>query len=453
MLAAPTLIALLLAPGQRAHDEPASAPRGLELLYTKAYQGFGLTADEYDRLWTVWPAALREEARAASPAARRALADARYGLPSDPARGADVPVGFAETAPGRWTLNCLACHGGDVDGRYVPGLGNSRFAFQTFVRDVLWLRREDKTAFTEQDEGMAVATLNTSDGTTAAQVFSAVFLAFRDTTLERLPEPDEELLASLVQHDLDAPPLWNVAAKSRLYCDGYVAKDHRVVMQFALALENDGATIRGFDDDFRHVMAWIESLQPPEWPVARGGALDTRLAARGEEVFARTCARCHGTYGPGGRYPELRVELDEVGTDPLRSTGLPRRFKERLAASWIARAGQVDVDLDAEGYLAPSLRGVWATAPYLHNGAVPTLRQVLRPDERPRAWRRARGYDYADVGLVVEAAEQAPRSSRADERRRWFDASLPGKSIGGHEYGRRLSEDELAAVLEYLKRL
>jgi cytochrome c553 len=434
------------APGATVGD-PA---RGLELLYTKAYQGFCVTADELARLWTVWPRELRAEADAADPAGRRALTLRRYGLPVDPRRATDVPVAFAETAPGRWTLSCLACHGGDVRGEYVPGLGNSRFAFQTFVRDVLWLRRKDETPFTEQDEGMAVATLNASDGTTNAQVFSAVLLAFRGPDLERREQPDEDLLRSVQEHDLDAPPLWNVRHKARLYCDGYVAKDPRVVMQFALGLENDGATIRGFEEDFVHIHAWIESLEAPRWPFE----LDADLAARGAEVFAASCARCHGTYGAAPSYPEKRVPQSDVGTDPKRLTGLPRAFKERLAASWLTRFGAVDVDLDADGYVAPPLHGLWASAPYFHNGSVPTLWHVLHPDARPAAWRRdALDYDAERVGLVFEARAEVAVGLRADERRRWFDTRHAGKSAAGHTYPAALSDDEKRALLEYLKTL
>lgn len=460
MLALLLLAAQSIAPNAAPNAAPDATPdaaRGLALLYGQAYQGFGVTADEFARLWTVWPNDLRRDAAARDAEGRRALTLERYGLPLDPARASRVPVAFAEAAPGEWTLSCLACHGGDVRGEYVPGLGNARFAFQTFVRDVLWLRRKDETPFSEQDEGMALATLNASDGTTNAQVFSAVFLSFRDRDMERLPRPDEALLAEIREHDLDAPPLWNVRHKRRLYCDGYVAKDSRVIMQFALGLENDGATVRGFEDDFRHVLAWIESLTPPRWPFA----VDDELAARGAEVFGAACARCHGTYGDAPTYPERKVPHAEVGTDAVRLSGLSPLFKSRLAESWLGRYGRVSVDAigDAEegeerGYVAPPLHGLWASAPYFHNGAVPTLWHVLHPAARPPAWRRsAHGYDDQRVGLLVEERAAVPDLSYADQRRRWFDTTYPGKSAAGHDFPAQLDERERRALLEYLKTL
>ena len=362
-------------------------------------------------------------------------------------------MAFAADGSGSWTLSCLACHGGDVRGEYVEGLGNSRFAFQTLVRDVLWLRRKDDVPFTEQEEGMAMAKLNASDGTTNAQVFSSILLALRDDDLERVAEPDRRLVEGVLEHDLDAPPLWNVRHKSRLYCDGYVAKDPRVIMQFALALENDGETVRGFENDFVDVLAWIESLEAPKWPYA----IDEPLAAEGAEVFARSCAGCHGTYGPDGieSYPERRIPIADVGTDDVRLRGLPRAFKEKLGASWFGRSGQVDVDADVDGYVAPPLEGIWASAPYLHNGSVPTLWHLLHNDSRPAAWKRrsAEGYDPVRVGLLVDEADEPPELKRADERRRWFDTTYTGKSAAGHDYPSLLDEHERRALLEYLKTL
>jgi cytochrome c peroxidase len=109
----------------------------------------------------------------------------------------------------------------------------------------------------------------------------------------------------------------------------------------------------------------------------------------------------------------------------------------------------------AQGYVAPPLDGVWATAPYFHNGSVPTLWHVLHPAERPVAWRRSpTGYDAARMGLEVEARDAPPDGTLAPaERRTWFDTRKPGKSAAGHDFPDALSEPAKAAVLEYLKTL
>ncbi|MEM9380711.1 MAG: cytochrome c [Planctomycetota bacterium] len=447
--------ALLAAASAEAGDRQVASDRGLAFLHDVALQGFGLDEDQFDALWTVWPEPLRQEAADAAPGARRALALDRYGLVVDPDRTradgtpSDVPAAFAEGAPGRWTLSCLACHSGTIDGRFVHGLGNNRLALQTLMSDLARLKTERGLGLTEQEKGMVFVPLGGSDGTTNAQVFSVVLASFRDPDLERTSGMRPML--GVVHHDLDAPPLWNVRRKSRLYLDGYVEKDPRVVMQFTLGLATEGATVRGWEPGFEDVLAWIESLEPPTWP----GAIDDALAAEGRVAFEAHCAECHGTYGEERTYPERRIPLDVLGTDPVRARGVPRSFRAWMAKSWLTRGGEVAVDLDPEGYVAPPLDGIWATAPYLHNGSVPTLWHLLRPAQRPRIWRRERRakYDADRVGLPFQTAEEPPETDDAAARRRWFDASKRGKSSAGHEFPERLDERQKRAVLEYLKTL
>ncbi|MEM1451159.1 MAG: cytochrome c [Planctomycetota bacterium] len=449
--------ALLAAAGVGGDDAPAAPERGLALLNHVALQGFGLDEEQFDALWTVWPEPLRSLAAAdgTSAADRRAMALDRYGLAMDPERTrpdgspSNVPAAFAEGAPGRWTLSCLACHSSAIDGRFVHGLGNNRFAFQTLVSDLARLKTQRGLGLTEQEKGMVFVPLGGSDGTTNAQTFSVLLSSFRDADLERTPGMRPMLGA--IHHDLDAPPLWNVRRKQRLYLDGYVAKDPRVIMQFTLGIETDGATIRGWESDFEDVLAWIESLESPRWT----GEIDQALAREGRVAFEAHCAECHGTYGDERTYPERRVPVDLLGTDPVRARGIPGSFREWMAKSWLTRGGAVDVDLDPAGYVAPPLDGVWASAPYLHNGSVPTLWHLLRPSERPAVWRHDRDarYDLERVGLTFETAAAPPEGVEAAARRRWFDASRRGKSAAGHDFPDRLDEEEKRAVLEYLKTL
>ena len=114
--------------------------------------------------------------------------------------------------------------------------------------------------------------------------------------------------------------------------------------------------------------------------------------------------------------------------------------------------------VDTRGFTATktgALDGIWASAPYFHNGSVPTLWHVLHPDQRPRVWKRTEdGYDQQRVGLEVEELDAVPRAVRQPaHRRRYFDTTLPGKNPGGHMFPEQLTEDEKQAVLEYLKSL
>src|SRR5262249_51704561 len=138
------------------------------------------------------------------------------------------------------------------------------------------------------------------------------------------------------------------------------------------------------------VQAFFKSLEPPKYPFA----IDSAKAARGEAVFKGTCARCHGTYGPNGEYPNKIVALDVIGTDPARSMGLSDRLVAHYNKTWLGAL--VPVDTKRAGYQAPPLDGIWATAPYLHNGSVPTLHAVLSSSSRPARFTRPRSTDFAD---------------------------------------------------------
>jgi mono/diheme cytochrome c family protein len=255
----------------------------------------------------------------------------------------------------------------------------------------------------------------------------------------------------MTHHDCDAPAWWHMKRKTHIYIDGFAPKGHRALMQFLLIPVNGPAQFQAWEDDYRAVLGWIESLEPPPFP----WPIDRSLAADGEIAFRRVCADCHGTYGPAGRYPEKMVELSLVGTDSVRHRALGVDGRRVYSESWFVGETSQPTLVEPAGYVAPPLDGVWATAPYLHNGSVPTLWHLLHPDARPRVWKRtADGYDQQRVGLEVTAFDRFPDGVRsASERRRIFDTRMFGKASIGHSFPDELSEAEKRAVLEYLKTL
>jgi len=199
-------------------------------------------------------------------------------------------------------------------------------------------------------------------------------------------------------------------------------------------------------------------LQAPKWPADILGPIDQTKATAGEKIFNDTCRGCHENH---------LYALTEVGTDPQRANsfgqpvagGVPfpgaiKPILDGLKArafsdDGISRADQVTWDANpvtwrATGqYLARPLTGVWATAPYLHNGSVPTLWHLLHPDQRPAKFIAGnREYDPAKLGYSTGGSG-------------WiFDTSQPGNSNTGHagdRYGTNLTEDQRVALLEYLK--
>lgn len=98
-------------------------------------------------------------------------------------------------------------------------------------------------------------------------------------------------------------------------------------------------------------------------------------------------------------------------------------------------------------YEARVLDGIWAAAPYLHNGSVPTLRDLLTaPADRPASFRPGPNYDIEAVGMAAEqtAFDQVIETTGCDQ----LDS---GNSRCGHDYGTSLSAADKSALLEYLK--
>jgi mono/diheme cytochrome c family protein len=100
-------------------------------------------------------------------------------------------------------------------------------------------------------------------------------------------------------------------------------------------------------------------------------------------------------------------------------------------------------------YEARVLQGIWATAPYLHNGSVPTLAELLKPPAaRVRQFKVGNAYDAVNVGLAVEQTQFNATITTTD-----CNDLNSGNSNCGHPYGTQLSDAEKKALLEYLKTL
>jgi len=109
-----------------------------------------------------------------------------------------------------------------------------------------------------------------------------------------------------------------------------------------------------------------------------------------------------------------------------------------------------------KGYVAPPLDEVWATAPYLHNGSVPTLGDLLDSEQRPDHWRRSFGTDLTkdyDCERVGWKTDRDPEAQGAFDARRIYDSAKPGYGNRGHTFGDPLSASDRKALLEYLKTL
>jgi hypothetical protein len=191
----------------------------------------------------------------------------------------------------------------------------------------------------------------------------------------------------------------------------------------------------------RRVMNYITDLQPPRYPLP----VDQKLAAEGGAVFRTECASCHA---PGSARFGQVIPVSEVGTDRRRLDAWTKASAEAYNAYGEGRDWAFRSFKTTEGYVAVSLDGLWVRAPYLHNGSVPSLADLLEPvDRRPtQFWR---GYDVLDptkVGFVSDGADAQQAGTR-------YDTAQPGNGNAGHLYGTTLAPEAKRALLEYLKTL
>ncbi|HEY7285698.1 MAG TPA: di-heme-cytochrome C peroxidase [Vicinamibacterales bacterium] len=253
-------------------------------------------------------------------------------------------------------------------------------------------------------------------------------------------------------------------------------------------------------DNLNRLEHTVYKLTPPAWPADVFGAIDQTKAARGRDLYDRHCANCHEkpfAVTPSGLVVYQLFTLKEMGVSPLVATnfddtvvvdGKTMRFAaaafgaleglkeqyykannvpEETRAEWEGRTRRpppqwkpsmrstlADADMfpDTKGgrvYPAKPLAGVWATAPYLNNGSVANMWDLLTaPASRPRKFvLGSREYDVEKLGYVTTADTKSPAAA-------WeYDTSLVGNANGGHVYGTNLPDDDKWALIEFLKAL
>jgi len=209
---------------------------------------------------------------------------------------------------------------------------------------------------------------------------------------------------------------------------------------------NDTAESREVDSHFNDVLSYIYSLKPPKYPAA----LDMQLVKQGAIIYTTSCSKCHGKYGSDETYPNLLIPESVVQTDSMlfKNNYQNPQFVNWFNNSWFATSEHPARLEPFNGYIAPPLDGIWCTAPYLHNGSVPTLEGVLNSKIRPAYWQRNFDdptYDKQKLSwpFVVAAGPGAGI----------YNTTLPGYGNYGHYFGDKFSDKERKAVLEYLKTL
>jgi hypothetical protein len=439
---APLLLVACATPVAAAEKELTPAERGYKALTETAFIPAFWTQNAIPNSWKQW--GVKEK-----PADYDAAVRERYGLHEAPYPNDGLPMGFRK-APRLFQtgvgIDCMLCHAGSIMGKSYVGLGNSTLDVQAIFEE---LSRADGMT------GKMPFTYTNVRGTSEAGGFGVFLLGFRNPDLSiRTPRKELGLHDDLCE---DVPAWWLMKKKKTIYHTGATdSRSVRTLMQFMM---HPLATPKDFEKHepaFRDIQQYLVSMEPPKYPFA----IDKEKAASGERVFKQNCAKCHGTYGERWTYPNKVIPLSEIGTDGNRHRGIEEAYGKEYAESWFGKeAGGVKPIRTTDGYQAPPLDGIWATAPYFHNGSVPTLDGVLNSKSRPKRFTRSfktgeADYDKVKVGWkVTELADPPAPNLPLIEQRKVYDTSKTGRGNGGHTYGDELTEEERAQVIEYLKTL
>jgi len=395
--------------------------------------------------------------------------------------GSDMPVGLSKVTIGfpRVGINCAICHAASFRAKPddVPTIYPAAAAHQTgeqeYLRFLIACAADPRfTADTILSEIAKQTPLSFTDrllyrfaiipGTRRA------LLRLRDADAWMLTRPDwgrgridpfNPVKFTTLRQPIDETignsdmvPLWNLRRRegTAFHWDGLNTTLREVVQSSAIG---DGATTNWMDRDYakwnntdpremsslRRVMNFIGDLKAPKYPFP----IDAKLAEAGALTYKSRCADCHEM---GGARTGSVIPLAEIGTDRHRLDMWTSNAADRYNAYGEGHAWKFSNFRKTAGYVAMPLDGVWLTAPYLHNGSVPTLTDILEPPaDRPRKfWRGYDVYDAERVGFIATGAE-------AEQAGTPLDVTLPGNSNAGHTYGTDLTPQQKRALLEFLK--
>jgi mono/diheme cytochrome c family protein len=393
-------------------------------------------------------------------------------------QGQELPIGFTKKTIGfsRVANNCASCHtasyrrSANDNPVFIPTGPNHTLDLQAFFRFVVDCARDPRF---NADEIMSEIALVYDLPLLDRLIYRYVLIPI---TKKRLLEREQQFkwvyhkefplwgrgrddAMNLTKYFLlnwsmdnsigptDMPSVWNLKKYKpekgmlmNLAGDSHDARS--VIIDSALGLLNAEPHDR---EDFLAQIDWLVEYLSEKQAHKYPFPIDQTLAEDGKAVFDNNCARCHASERTGTRVP-----VAEVGTDAERLKTWSK--KAAIESNKVVRNFGIErpglVENEPSGYIAAFLDGIWLRAPYLHNGSVPSLRDMLKPArERPKVFYR--GYDVYDpenVGFVT----QGPQAERVGTK---YDVSARSNGNQGHEFGTNLSARDKDALIEYLKTL
>lgn len=413
-----------------------------------------------------------------------------FGMIQEPGR--PMPIGFSvrDQIIDRTWINCAVCHTGSVraapggEAKIVPGMPANTvdlLAYFKFLFDCA-----DDPGFTA-DTLLASMEKNGSLGPVERLIYRLAIPQVRDALLDTrrklayLFEPEYPLFGpgrvdtfdtfkfnqyapyykeagepvEEIYGIVDFPSIWEQAERDGLWLHWDGNNNSVRERNFSAAI-GAGTTPPDMDvESLYRLEDWLDELPPPAYPFA----IDEQAAMRGEPIYRRYCFACHDLEGE--RVGTV-VSLEQIGTDRHRVDSYTGFLLEAQKKYTEGYAWQFSHFRTTDGYANHPFDGLWARAPYLHNGSVPTLWDLLTPEDRPDVFTIGSDvYAPRDMGFVHEELDGSRESGYAHRDGRPYtghafvlDTALPGNGNEGHAgraYGTQLSDREKRDLIEYLK--
>lgn len=435
-----------------------------------------------------------------------------YSVPFPDGARPDDRMGFGilETDQGKgFSFSCAACHSSNLFGKTVLGMTN-RFpkANDFFIKAKSassLLQPSFFQLYTGATDGETDLIRQFKKNMQSVGLKEPLTLGL-DTSLAQvalsLNHREQDDYASISSHfanfpradaildnnPADSKPAvwWNVKYKNRWLSDGSVVSGNPIFTNLLWNEIGRGTDLVQLDswlaqnaEVVRQITTAVFSSEAPRFtdffPAEK---IDISLAKQGEQIFEKTCARCHGHYDKAWNLPDAehlspieklqtinvryktQTQVEDVGTDPYRYRGM--KSLEQLNNLAISKRNGILIR-PQQGYVPPPLVGIWARWPYFHNNSAPSLCAVLTAaKDRPltyysgEAQDPATDYDMNCNGYPLGA--KTPTAWKTSEH--MYDTRRAGMGNMGHdediflENGKELlSQSEKRALIQFLQTL
>ncbi len=369
-------------------------------------------------------------------------------------------------------LGCTACHSGKAAGVFVPGLGNKTIDPYAISRDVLRIQRfwgwgnrdEDYKYIHEKSMHFAKVT---SDKAISSLTRGLV----PDSTIKTFFYKDHglEYPKDMGRAQVKAPHLWGIKEKREhgVFNDGSLSGDsYAWIFGAELYASDSGDHLRAVLPKIKWLTdEVIGKLLPPKYPFE----INQSRVNHGKELFANNCMKCHGDHvRDDSGYPIYSapkvIAKHIVKTDEEKLKAISPEFVRLVETGSLGDILSFNQENIQKGYFAPKLWGIWSRFPYMHNGSIPNLYEVMiAPKLRTQIFSMTEAgeehrFDKEKVGLTLFTSSEMPRKLRSAKggNREIYWTQREGQSNSGHYYEKsfaKLTHEDRLDLIEYLKTL